>query len=138
MTSAFPPSRRVELLINTLLGERHFVAPLFDELVEQLLASGASADVLRAARAVRDDFPHLASGEYDHRLRELLALVRRTNRPALALIQGGAARPSAGRRAKACTARVIVGGKVGSWPADCSLLDHAHHPTHRARHHGAR
>jgi hypothetical protein len=107
MTSAFPPSRRVELLINTLLGERHFVRPLFDELVEQLCASGAPADVLRAARAARDDFPQLAAGEYERRLRALLALVRKPQRPALALIQGGATRPSTpgGARKRARLAR---------------------------------
>jgi hypothetical protein len=43
MTNSFPPSRRVELLLNTLLDERHARRALLGELIDELEASNQEA-----------------------------------------------------------------------------------------------
>ncbi len=51
MTHSFSPSRRVELLLNTLLDERHARRALLGELIDELDASNQEA--ARVARSLQ-------------------------------------------------------------------------------------
>jgi hypothetical protein len=52
MKNTIPPHRRVELLLNTLYGERHFRRPLLLEALDSLAALGDRPAALQVARAL--------------------------------------------------------------------------------------
>jgi hypothetical protein len=62
MTHSFSPSRRVELLLNTLLDERHARRSLLGELIDELDASNKEAAT--AARSLQQSLQD-ASIEFD-------------------------------------------------------------------------
>jgi hypothetical protein len=77
MTKTVPRSRRIELLLNTLLGERYARRPLLAELVEELATETAGSEAFRAGRALLE---RLDAGidevEFDGCVEELIAMTR--------------------------------------------------------------
>jgi hypothetical protein len=77
MTKTVPRSKRIELLLNTLLGERYARRPLLAELVEELAIETAGSEAVRAGRALLE---RLDAGidevEFDGCVEELIALTR--------------------------------------------------------------
>jgi hypothetical protein len=78
MTKTVPRSRRIELLLNTLLGERYARRPLLAELVEELAMVAPGSE--EAVRAVRGLLDRLDDGideiEFDDCIGELIAMTR--------------------------------------------------------------
>lgn len=78
MTKTAPRSRRIELLLNTLLGERYARRSLLAELVEELATETAGAE--EAVRAGRALLERLDAGmdevEFDGCVEELIAMTR--------------------------------------------------------------
>jgi hypothetical protein len=88
MTQATPRSKRVELLLNTLVDERFvrhaFVSELVDELDGAAGAAGHEAvarlsEALRAARLLREQLTSgIADTEYKRAIARLIELTRGT------------------------------------------------------------
>jgi hypothetical protein len=78
MTKTVPRSRRIELLLNTLLGERYARRPLLAELVEELaMVAPGSDDAVRAGRALLDRLDDgIDEVEFDDCIEELIAMTR--------------------------------------------------------------
>jgi hypothetical protein len=76
MTKAFPPAKRVEVLLNTLRGERHLMQPLLAEVIDDLEGTQAHPAAAEAARSLlyRLD-AGLDEAEFEHELARLLDLV---------------------------------------------------------------
>ncbi|HZU84413.1 MAG TPA: hypothetical protein VE987_15895 [Polyangiaceae bacterium] len=77
MVKAIPPARRIQLLLNTLRGERYVRRPLLSELLEELTLSQAHPDAVRAGRALLE---RLEAGideiEYERRIQGMIELTR--------------------------------------------------------------
>jgi hypothetical protein len=52
MMKTVPRSRRIELLLNTLLAERYARRPLLAEVIEELATETDGSEALRAGRAL--------------------------------------------------------------------------------------
>ncbi len=52
MTKTVPRSRRIELLLNTLLAERYARRPLLAEVIDELATETAGSEAVRAGRAL--------------------------------------------------------------------------------------
>jgi hypothetical protein len=78
MTKTVPRSRRIELLLNTLLGERYARRPLLAELVEELATETAgSEEAVRASRALLERLDEgMDEVEFDGCVEELIAMTR--------------------------------------------------------------
>ena len=69
MTSVVPPARRIELLLNTLHGERYLRRPLLTEVLEQLADTHARVELLRAVRALLDRLEEgISEADYEGQL----------------------------------------------------------------------
>ena len=79
MTKAMPADRRVQLLLNTLRGERYVRRSLLWELVDELAAGQDCADAGMAVRALLEK---LESGiderEYEARIARIYELTNRS------------------------------------------------------------
>jgi hypothetical protein len=77
MTKTAPRSKRIELLLNTLLGERYARRSLLAELVEELATETDGSEAVRASRALLE---RLDAGmdevEFDGCVEELIAMTR--------------------------------------------------------------
>jgi hypothetical protein len=77
MTKTAPRSRRIELLLNTLVGERYARRSLLAELVEELATETDGSEAVRAGRALLE---RLDAGmdevEFDGCVEELIAMTR--------------------------------------------------------------
>jgi len=77
MTKTVPRSRRIELLLNTLLGERYARRPLLAELVEELASETDGSDAVRAGRALLERLDEgIDEVEFDGCVEELIAMTR--------------------------------------------------------------
>ena len=52
MTHTFPQTKRIQVLLNTLLGERHARRALLAELIDELATAPSQHVAARAARAL--------------------------------------------------------------------------------------
>jgi formate dehydrogenase maturation protein FdhE len=79
MTSTFPQSRRVELLINTLFSERYARRALLSELIDELADSPSLHIAAHAARSLLrslDDAP-IEQDLYEKRIVRIGDLAKR-------------------------------------------------------------
>jgi hypothetical protein len=77
MTKTVPRSRRIELLLNTLLGERYARRPLLAELLEELASETAWAEAVRAGRALLERVDAgIDEVEFDGCVEEIIAMTR--------------------------------------------------------------
>jgi hypothetical protein len=78
MTHSFSPSRRVELLLNTLLDERHARRALLGELIDELEASNQEA--ARVARSLQQSLeePPIDGDVYRKRILRISDLALRS------------------------------------------------------------
>jgi hypothetical protein len=81
MMKSVPPSRRIELLLNTLLAERYARRPLLAEVVEELATEVGASDAVRVGRALLE---RLDSGiderEFEGEVELLIAMTQRSPR----------------------------------------------------------
>jgi hypothetical protein len=68
MTHSFPPSRRVELLLNTLLDERHARRALLGELIDELEASNQEAATVARSLQQSLEEPRIDGDAYRKRI----------------------------------------------------------------------
>jgi hypothetical protein len=85
MTQTVPRSRRIELLLNTLAGERYARRPLLAELIEELATDPEHPDAVRAGRALMErlasDIDEREYGQLIEQLIELAQVGPQTTRP---------------------------------------------------------
>jgi hypothetical protein len=81
MMKTVPRSRRIELLLNTLLAERYARRPLLAEVIEELSSERDGSEAVRVGRAL---LARLDSGiderEFEGCVEELIAITQRTPR----------------------------------------------------------
>jgi hypothetical protein len=83
MTHTVPRSRRIELLLNTLAGERYARRPLLAELIEELASDTQNPDALRASRALMERLAFdIDEHEYGQRIEQLIELAHAGPQPA--------------------------------------------------------
>jgi hypothetical protein len=84
MTKAIPAARRIQLLLNTLLGERYIRRSLLLELVDELTDGDGHADAMLAGRALLERLESgLDEGEYEARISRIYELTAPTNQAPL-------------------------------------------------------
>lgn len=77
MTSTFPRARRIHVLLDTLMGERHLRSPLLSVLTDELAAAPGLADAASAASLLALDAPQqMVEDVFVSRVRALAELVR--------------------------------------------------------------
>jgi hypothetical protein len=78
MMKSVPPSRRIELLLNTLLAERYARRPLLAEVVEELAMETGPSEAVRVGRELLE---RLDSGiderEFEGCVEKLIAMTQR-------------------------------------------------------------
>jgi hypothetical protein len=68
MTKTMQPHRRIELLLNTLQGERYVRRALLTELLDEFAVSPFYDDAAFAARAILDRLDVLSELQYEHEI----------------------------------------------------------------------
>ncbi len=93
-----PPAKRIELLLQTALTERHLRRALLAEVVDELVGSGQYPEAAQAGHAL---LTQLATGidgrEYVRRVQHMIALIGQSpsERDGMTAIPIGDARPRA-------------------------------------------
>jgi len=76
MTKTMQPGKRIELLLNTLHGERYVRRALLTELLDEFAVSPAYQDAARAARAILDRLDSLSELQYEREISRIWDLAR--------------------------------------------------------------
>jgi hypothetical protein len=71
MTKTMQPLRRIELLLNTLRGERYVRRALLTELLDEFAVSSAYADAAHAAQSILDHLEALDEVQYEREISQL-------------------------------------------------------------------
>jgi hypothetical protein len=78
MTKTIPPARRIQLLLNTLLGEKYVRRSLLREVVDELALGDDHADAVSAGRALLERLESgIDQGEYETKIARLCELTSR-------------------------------------------------------------
>ncbi|HSY24486.1 MAG TPA: hypothetical protein VK841_20305 [Polyangiaceae bacterium] len=68
MNKTMQPQRRIELLLNTLQGERYVRRALLTELLDEFATSAFYDDAADAARSVLDRLEALSQAQYEQEI----------------------------------------------------------------------
>ena len=79
MTPAMPRAKRIDLLLQTALTERHLRRPLLAELVDELVDAGQYPEAAQAGRALLAQLDAgIDAAEYVRLLGQMIELIGRT------------------------------------------------------------
>jgi hypothetical protein len=80
MTRAMPTARRIELLLQTALTERHLRKPLLAEAVDELVGAGQYPEAAKAGIALLTDLDTgIEARDYERRVQQLLEILDQTH-----------------------------------------------------------
>jgi hypothetical protein len=75
MTSTIPLARRIQVLLNTLIGERYVRRALLCELIDELSLAHESADAVQAGRTLLEQLETgIEESEYQRRIARIVEL----------------------------------------------------------------